>query len=48
LRAEILSEDGRAHVADEARFAIGDDKAAADLARAMLGRAPESIRRLFS
>ena len=48
LRAEILSEDGRDQVADEARFAIGDDKAAAALARAMMDRAPESIRRLFA
>ena len=48
LRAEILSEDGKHCVADEARFAIGDEQAAAELARAMLGRAPESIRRLFA
>jgi hydroxymethylbilane synthase len=48
LRAEILSEDGKDHVADEARFAFGDDEAAAELARAMLARAPESIRRLFT
>jgi hydroxymethylbilane synthase len=48
LRAEILSEDGKEVVADEARFAIGDEQAAAELAKAMLGRAPESIRRLFA
>jgi hydroxymethylbilane synthase len=48
LRAEILSEDGKDRVADEARFKIGDDMAAADLAKAMLARAPESIRRLFA
>ena len=48
LRAEILSEDGKAEVADEARFAFGDEAAPAELARAMLGRAPESIRRLFT
>lgn len=48
LRAEILSEDGRHHVTDEARFAIGDDGAAAALAVAMLARAPEPVRRLFS
>ena len=48
LRAEILSEDGKDQVADEALFAIGDHKAAAKLARAMLERAPESIRRLFA
>ena len=48
MRAEILSEDGKDVVADEARFAIGDEQAAAELAKAMLGRAPESIRRLFA
>ena len=47
LRAEILSEDGREHVADEARFNVGDDAAATELAKAMLAKAPESIRRLF-
>ena len=48
LRAEILSEDGRNIVADEAHFAIGDDAAVEALARAMLGGAPENIRRLFA
>jgi hydroxymethylbilane synthase len=48
LRAQILSEDGSAEVADEARFALGDEGAAAELALAMLDRAPEEIRRLFS
>ncbi len=48
LRAEILSEDGRERVRDEASFAGGDEDAPAELARAMLGRAPESIRRLFA
>lgn len=48
LRAEILSEDGRDHVADEARFIIGDDGAAVALAEAMLARAPQSVRRLFT
>jgi len=47
LRAQILSEDGKAEVVDEARFAFGDEAAPAELARTMLGRAPESIRRLF-
>jgi hydroxymethylbilane synthase len=47
LRAEILSEDGRERVADEAHFAIGDDKTPAKFAKAMLASAPESIRRLF-
>ena len=48
LRAEILSEDGRDRVADEARFAIGDEKTPAELAEAMLASAPDSIRRLFN
>lgn len=48
LQAEVLSEDGRERVRDEARFACGDEEAAAALARSMLERAPESIRSLFS
>ena len=48
LRAELLSEDGKDQVADEARFKVGDDSAAAELAKAMLGRAPDSIRKLFA
>lgn len=47
LRAQILSEDGRERIFDEARFAADDEVAPAALAVAMLGRAPESIRRLF-
>ena len=48
LRAELLSEDGKDQVADEARFKVGDDAAPAELARTMLGRAPASIRALFA
>jgi hydroxymethylbilane synthase len=48
LKAEILSEDGREQVADEAHFAVGDDAAATALAQGMLARAPASIRRLFA
>jgi len=48
LRAEILSDDGRERIADEGRFTIGDDAAAEALARKMLDRAPETIRRLFA
>jgi hydroxymethylbilane synthase len=49
LRAEILSTDGRDRVRDEARFSMqhhleGGEK----LAREMLARAPDSIRKLFS
>ena len=47
FRCEILSEDGVDHVADRARFAVGDLAAPAALAAAMLERAPPSIRRLF-
>lgn len=45
--AEILSEDGAHHVVDMARFATGDLEGPAALGRAMLARAPDSIRRLF-
>jgi len=48
LRAEILSEDGKDRIADEARFKIGDDRAAEALANGMLAKAPETIRRLFA
>ena len=45
---QILSEDGADEVVDSARFAIGDLDAPAELARAILGRSPPSIRRLFN
>ena len=48
LRAEILSEDGADHLAEEARFAIGDEAGPAALAKAMLARAPASISSLFA
>ena len=44
---EILSEDGSDHVAERARFPVGDLDAPAALARRMLAGAPASIRRLF-
>jgi len=44
---EILSEDGRDHLLQSARFAAGDLDAPAALARRMLADAPPSIRRLF-
>lgn len=47
LRAEILSEDGKDRVRDHVRFALRDCDEGARLARDMLERAPESIRRLF-
>jgi hydroxymethylbilane synthase len=45
--AEMFSEDGAEHISDGARFAIGDLDAPAELGRAMLRQAPQSIRRLF-
>ena len=48
FRCEILSEDGADHVGDRTRFAVGDLEAPGALARAMLARAPDSIRRLFT
>ncbi len=47
FRCELLSADGADHVTDEARFAVGDLDAPAELARSLLARAPVSIRRLF-
>ncbi|MCL6683804.1 hydroxymethylbilane synthase [Sphingomonas sp. SE158] len=48
LRVEILSEDGKDRIADEARFRVGDDTKAEALAKSMLANAPASIRRLFA
>lgn len=47
LKAEILSEDGSAHIASESRFAADHPEEGANLARAMLADAPDAIRRLF-
>jgi hydroxymethylbilane synthase len=47
LRAEMLAEDGSMRIQDEAEFGPEDGEAAAALARSMLGRAPDAIRRLF-
>jgi hydroxymethylbilane synthase len=44
---ELLSADGRDRLAEEIRFPAGDLEAAAELARQMIGQAPESIRILF-
>jgi hydroxymethylbilane synthase len=44
---EILSEDGRLRMAEDARFAVGDLDGPAALAQAMLAAAPPEIRRLF-
>ena len=48
LRAEILSEDGRACEAGEARFATGDADAPAALAARLLAATPPSLARLFA
>ncbi len=47
LRAQLLSEDGREQVRDEVIFDCSDREAPAELARAMLEKAPESIWSLF-
>ena len=48
LQAEILSADGKERVRDEISFTSGHEEKAAKLARDMLERAPEAIRRLFA
>ncbi len=47
MRAQIFSEDGREMIEDRAMFDCGDDHAPEALARDMLARAPEAIRKLF-
>ena len=48
MRAQIFSEDGSEMVQDKARFDCGDDDSPTALAKRMLERAPDSIRRLFA
>ena len=48
MRAQIFSEDGSEMIQDKARFDCGDESTPAALAKRMLDKAPESIRRLFS
>lgn len=48
LRAEILSTDGSERERGETTFAVGREEQAEKLARAMLKRSPEAIRRLFA
>jgi len=48
IHAELLAEDGSAHVAGKASGPVGDIGIAADLARDLLDRAPPSVRRLFA
>jgi hydroxymethylbilane synthase len=47
MRGQLFSEDGSEMVEDRAVFDCGDSKAPEELARALLAKAPESIRRLF-
>src|SRR3954463_1420333 len=48
MRAQLFSEDGKDMLEDRAVFGCGDDETPAELARAMLAKAPESIRSLFA
>jgi hydroxymethylbilane synthase len=48
MRGQLYSEDGKDMVEDRAMFDCGDRKTPAELARSLLGKAPESIRRLFA
>jgi hydroxymethylbilane synthase len=48
LTAEILSEDGRERMREEATFAADKLETATKLAQAMLERSPQAIRSLFA
>jgi len=48
MRGQLFSEDGSEMVEDRIVFDCGEVKKPIELARALLERAPESIRRLFS
>lgn len=48
LRAQLFSEDGHDMVEDRAVFDCGDLKAPQALAKSLLAKAPESIRKLFA
>jgi hydroxymethylbilane synthase len=48
MRGQLFSEDGKDMVEDRTMFDCGDVKTPAELAAAVLGKAPESIRRLFA
>ena len=48
MRAQLFSEDGSDMVEDRVVFDCDDEKTPADLAREMLSKSPESIRKLFA
>lgn len=48
MQAQLLSEDGRDQLRDEAEFECADSDTPRQLARRMLERAPDSIRTLFA
>ena len=48
FRAQLLSEDGRDQLKDEAVFECGDHEAPRQLALSMLEKSPDSIRSLFT
>jgi hydroxymethylbilane synthase len=48
LRGQLYSEDGSKMVEERAVFDCGDSKAPAELARSLLAKAPEAVRRLFA
>jgi hydroxymethylbilane synthase len=47
MRGQLFSEDGSEMVEDRAVFDCGDLKVPEELAKSLLSKAPESIRRLF-
>jgi hydroxymethylbilane synthase len=48
MRAQLFSEDGSEMVEDRAVFDCGDGKTPEQLAETLLGKAPESVRKLFA
>jgi hydroxymethylbilane synthase len=48
MRGQLYSEDGSEMVEDRVVFDCGDSKTPAELARSLLTKAPDSVRRLFS
>jgi hydroxymethylbilane synthase len=48
MRGQLFSEDGTEMVEGRTQFDCGDHKSPEELARELLGKAPESIRRLFA